>query len=203
MGIDVLAAVSVFLLSGVVYNVKPIRAKDIPYIDVIIESFNNPVRFYIGWLSVQDGILIPLSLIIAYWTFGAFLMTCKRITDYKKFDDSISRMKFRPSLGKYSLTSLSAGAFTYACLTSGLYAAFSVKYNFELILLLPLLITALVLYFINSNSKTSIASSPEKIWYSRKFVGLITVFTILFLVLLKVDFPYLEKIFFDVSIIKK
>ena len=128
---------------------------------------------------------------------------CKRITDYRKFDNSKSRMKFRPSLGKYSLTSLSAGAFTYACLTSSLYAAFSVKYKFELILILPLLLTSLVLYFVNSNSKNSIASNPEKIWHSRNFVGLITVFSIAFLVLLKIDLPYLEKLFFDVSIMRK
>ena len=195
VGTDVLGAIIVFLLSGVIYNVKPIRAKDLPYLDVIVESFNNPVRFYIGWLSVHDGILIPLSLILAYWTFGAFLMTCKRITDYRKFDNSKSRMKFRPSLGKYSLTSLSAGAFTYACLTSSLYAAFSVKYKFELILILPLLLTSLVLYFVNSNSKNSIASNPEKIWHSRNFVGLITVFSIAFLVLLKIDLPYLKSYF--------
>ena len=56
VGTDVLGAIIVFLLSGLIYNVKPIRAKDIPYLDVIVESFNNPVRFYIGWLSVHDGI---------------------------------------------------------------------------------------------------------------------------------------------------
>jgi len=32
------------LLMGVVYNVRPLRAKDRPYLDVLTESVNNPIR---------------------------------------------------------------------------------------------------------------------------------------------------------------
>ena len=35
------------------YNVKPFRFKDIVYLDVIIESLNNPIRF-LGWFIVVD-----------------------------------------------------------------------------------------------------------------------------------------------------
>ena len=200
-GNSVFVAVLTFLLSGLVYNVKPIRAKDFPYLDVLVESFNNPIRLYIGWLSVIDDSLIPLSLILSYWTFGAFLMTCKRITDYRKFESPNSRMKFRPSLGRYTELSLSVAVLVYACLTTSLYAAFSIKYKFESIFLLPLLITALALYFAGSYKDDSVAANPERIFRSSKFMMLILLFTAAFFVLLKIDLPYLEKIFFDVPLI--
>ena len=35
---------------GIIYNVKPIRSKDIVFIDVLSESVNNPLRFLLGGL---------------------------------------------------------------------------------------------------------------------------------------------------------
>ena len=40
---------------GPVYNVPPIRTKEIPYVDVITESFNNPIRLLLGWFAVTAG----------------------------------------------------------------------------------------------------------------------------------------------------
>ena len=37
------------LLAGILYNVPPLRVKDIPYLDSTLESANNPIRFLIGW----------------------------------------------------------------------------------------------------------------------------------------------------------
>ena len=201
-GRDVFIAVFVFFLSGLAYNVAPVRAKDVPYLDVLVESFNNPIRLYIGWLSVVEGILIPLSLIVSYWTFGAFLMTCKRITDYRKFEDDESRIKFRKSLGRYTEVSLSVASLIYASLTCSLYAAFAVKYKFELILLLPLLVASVAFYFAGSFKATSVAANPEKIMRSRKFVLLVLAFAILFTILLQIDLPIFETIFFDASFIR-
>ena len=36
----------IFSLSGIIYNLKPLRLKDIVYVDVLIESLNNPIRFF-------------------------------------------------------------------------------------------------------------------------------------------------------------
>jgi 4-hydroxybenzoate polyprenyltransferase len=47
----VLSAVALWIM-GCVYNIRPIRSKDIPYIDVLSESINNPLRFCLGWYSV-------------------------------------------------------------------------------------------------------------------------------------------------------
>ena len=33
-----------FAAQGIIYNVKPLRSKDYPYVDVLTESVNNPLR---------------------------------------------------------------------------------------------------------------------------------------------------------------
>ena len=46
-----------FWLSGVVYNVRPLRTKDLPYLDVLSESFNNPLRLMLGWAMLEEATL--------------------------------------------------------------------------------------------------------------------------------------------------
>ena len=65
---------SMLWLMGCVYNLHPIRTKDIPYIDVLSESLNNPIRLALGWHAVVTDRVPPLSLILAYWMIGAFFM---------------------------------------------------------------------------------------------------------------------------------
>jgi len=38
---------------GVVYNAPPIRTKEIPYLDVLSESVNNPLRLLLGWFRAE------------------------------------------------------------------------------------------------------------------------------------------------------
>ena len=48
-------------IAGLLYNVRPIRTKDIPYIDVLSESINNPIRLLLGWFAlIPDKIPPPL-----------------------------------------------------------------------------------------------------------------------------------------------
>ena len=67
-----LCIASVFALQGIVYNVPPIRTKDKAYLDVISESINNPLRLMIGWAMVDPTTLPPSSIILSYWSGGAF-----------------------------------------------------------------------------------------------------------------------------------
>ena len=39
-------------LMGCVYNIRPVRTKDVPYLDVLSESVNNPLRMLAGWFIV-------------------------------------------------------------------------------------------------------------------------------------------------------
>ncbi|MBR3643299.1 MAG: UbiA family prenyltransferase, partial [Parasporobacterium sp.] len=70
------------LIMGVLYNVKPIRTKDIPYLDVLSESVNNMIRLLLGWFIITDAYQPPSSILIGYWFAGAFLMATKRFAEY-------------------------------------------------------------------------------------------------------------------------
>lgn len=52
-------------LMGIFYNVKPIRTKDIAYLDVLTESVNNMIRLLMGWfIVVADFVLPPSSIVL-------------------------------------------------------------------------------------------------------------------------------------------
>ncbi len=42
-------------LMGCIYNIPPVRSKDLPYIDVLSESVNNPLRFLLGWYMINGA----------------------------------------------------------------------------------------------------------------------------------------------------
>ena len=43
--------------------------------DVIAESFNNPIRLWLGYYAlVSPHNVPPLSIVLAWWFFGALLM---------------------------------------------------------------------------------------------------------------------------------
>ena len=73
-----------FAAQGIIYNVKPLRSKDYPYVDVLTESVNNPLRLMIGWAMVDPSTLPPASIIVGYWLGGAFLMGAKRLRNTGK-----------------------------------------------------------------------------------------------------------------------
>ncbi len=105
----------VLFIAGIIYNVKPFRTKDIPYLDVISESFNNPVRFLLGWFVVLDT-WPPLQLLLFTWAFGALFMTAKRYDElvfygkklgpYRSTFNTYTPSKLQALMIFYSLTSL-------------------------------------------------------------------------------------------------
>ena len=75
------------LVMGIIYNVKPMRTKDIPFLDVISESVNNMIRLLLGWFIVTDASVPPGSILLGYWMGGAFLMGIKRFAEYRMIGD--------------------------------------------------------------------------------------------------------------------
>jgi 4-hydroxybenzoate polyprenyltransferase len=71
---------TLFALQGIAYNAAPLRTKNLAYLDVIFESVNNPLRLIVGWAMIDPTTLPPGSLILMYWTGGAFLMAAKRLS---------------------------------------------------------------------------------------------------------------------------
>ena len=86
------------LVMGFFYNVKPVRTKDIPYVDVLTESFNNVIRLLLGWFMITNGYLPPISVMIAYWLCGAYLMNIKRYSEYRMIGDPEVAGQYRKSI---------------------------------------------------------------------------------------------------------
>jgi decaprenyl-phosphate phosphoribosyltransferase len=69
------AALALLLLSGIVYNVPPLRLKDRAFLDVIAESFDNSIRLWLGYCAlVSPPHVPPLPIVLAWWFFGALLI---------------------------------------------------------------------------------------------------------------------------------
>ncbi len=74
-------------IMGIAYNVPPLRTKEWPYLDVLSESVNNPIRLFLGWFALVTLRVPPMSLAIAYWMLGAFFMAMKRFAEYRHIGD--------------------------------------------------------------------------------------------------------------------
>src|SRR5208283_4570703 len=78
---------SALWLMGCVYNVRPLRTKDVPYLDVLTESVNNPLRMLLGWYAVAAWLVPPLSLLMCYWMIGCYFMALKRFSELREIGD--------------------------------------------------------------------------------------------------------------------
>ena len=151
-------------IMGIIYNAPPLRFKDIPYLDVICESVNNPIRLALGWYATGMGYAPPLSMIIAYWMFGAFLMAVKRFAEYRKIDDPIRAAKYRRSLGYYNEQRLIVSIFYYITLFSMMSGYFIASYRFELILAAPLVAFSMAYYMRLAFQENSPVQTPERLF---------------------------------------
>lgn len=95
-----------FYISGVVYNVRPFRLKDRVYVDVLAESFNNPLRLYIGWFVIIVHPLPPASLVCGYWFAAAFVLGFKRFAEMRMIGNMDIAGAYRASFKHYNRTNL-------------------------------------------------------------------------------------------------
>lgn len=186
-----------FLASGVVYNVRPLRTKELVYADVATEALNNPIRLTIGWLLVDPSTLPPSSILFAYWAGGAFLMSTKRLSEFRtivaaKAEADLRR--YRRSFQHYTDGRLLLQSVAYAQLTSFFLAVFLVKYRIEYILTFPLLAALFVVYLRIGLQAGSSAAAPEKLYRERLLMALVGLIVAAFAVLTVVDIPALERL---------
>jgi 4-hydroxybenzoate polyprenyltransferase len=188
----VLLASAAFLAMGVVYNVEPLRTKDRVHLDVLSESVNNPIRLLIGWYAVVDAPFPPSSLVVGYWTLGAYLMAVKRFAELRLLGPGEASSRYRRSFRFYSEESLLIAAFFYACCTSFLFAVFLLKYRVELLLCLPLLALAFAWYLRIGMRADSPAQRPERLYTEWRFALFLVGVAAFVLLLLLIDLPPLR-----------
>ena len=151
---------------GILYNVPPIRTKEWPYLDVLSESINNPIRLLLGWFALVTTQLPPLSLAISYWMVGAFFMAMKRYAEYRHIGDRRVAASYRRSFQYYTEERLLISLFFYAT-TCALFAGiFIVRYHLELILFAPLAAGLFAYYMKLGLQPDSPVQNPEKLYRS-------------------------------------
>ncbi len=187
----------VFLISGLVYNVRPIRSKDRPFLDVISESVNNPIRLTLGWLMLDPTSMPPASLLLAYWTGGAFLMGSKRLSEYRDITASVgieTLKRYRKSFGGYTAESLIVSCLTYAMLSSFFLGVFLIKYRIEYVLAFPFITGLFGCYLWLSMLPDSIAQRPERMFRSRRLMTMLGVNICVLLLVTFWDVPSLASL---------
>ena len=184
-------AILSLMVMGFFYNVRPFRTKELPYLDVISESINNPIRFIIGWYAVQMVFFPPASFIVSLWAFGAFLMACKRLAEYRFINDKARAAKYRNSFKYYNEERLIISIIGYISMMSFSLAIICIKYSVSVILAIPVFVAAFIWYFRLTLKKDSPAKEPERLLRHKEFY-IFTILTIVILVLAKILNPYLE-----------
>jgi len=188
----VFLTILLLLFMGIVYNVPPIRSKEIPYIDVLSESLNNALRLLIGWFIVTSRFLPPISIILGYWMGGAFLMAAKRFAEYRMIGEKNRASLYRKSFRYYSEKSLLLSAFFYAMLSVFFCGIFMIKYRIELLLAIPFLCGLFCVYLNICYKPDSSAQKPEKLFKEKGLLLYTLFFIILLVVLVFFNLPFLQ-----------
>lgn len=161
----------VFLwVMGTLYNIPPVRLKDLPYADVLSESINNPIRMAMGWFATGLTVLPTMSIMLSYWMFGAFLMATKRFAEYRSIGDPERAARYRSSFRFYNEERLLTSILFYASLFAMFAAVFITRYKLEVILATPIVAYAMAYYLHLGFRDKSPAQYPERLFREKKLM---------------------------------
>ena len=178
----------IFIICGLLYNIPPIRTKDIIYLDVCFEAINNPLRLFLGWVLIIPQNFPPLSLILIFWFGGMFLMAMKRFAEYRMIKKNKSSLsKYRESFNSYSSNKLLLFSFLSAICSAFAFSTFVVKYKPEIILIFPILSFLFTYYLYLALQENSIVQTPEKLFKDKGILIIITTGLLVFCTILRFD----------------
>lgn len=183
-------------IMGVLYNVKPFRTKDIPFLDVISESVNNMIRLLLGWFVVTQLQIPPVSILFGYWMAGAFLMGIKRFAEYRMINNPSLAGQYRKSFAYYTEQTLLCSSMFYAFCATFCMGIFLVKYRLEYLIAMPFMFFLFVYYLFIAFKEDSAVQKPEKLYKEKNLILYVGFIMILFIILTFVDIPILQ-IFHD------
>ena len=180
------------LVMGILYNVKPMRTKDVPILDVLSESINNVIRLLIGWFCITSTYLPPVSIVFGYWMIGAFLMNVKRYSEYMSIPDKKDAGLYRKSFKFYDEKKLLLLSIFYAILAIFFCGVFAIKYRIEFIIMIPFVAFFFCYYISLSYKKDSAVMKPEKLYREKGLIVFIVALIALGIVLGIVNLPMLN-----------
>jgi decaprenyl-phosphate phosphoribosyltransferase len=182
-------------LMGIAYNVPPLRTKEWPYLDVLSESVNNPIRLLLGWFALVTAHFPPVSLAISYWMVGAFFMAMKRYAEYRHIGDPKVAAAYRRSFSYYTEERLLISLFFYSTACALFGGIFIVRYHPELILFTPLAAGLFAYYMKLGLQPDSPVQNPEKLYRQRGFVAYLLTCFVAFVILMFTNIPGMYKLF--------
>jgi len=180
---------------GCVYNVPPIRSKDVPYIDVLSEAVNNPLRMLVGWYIVSPGGLAPVSLLVSYWMVGCYFMAIKRFAEYRHIGDRSRAIAYRRSFAGITEERLLISIVFYASAAMLFFGAFAMRYRIELIVSFPLIAFVMAIYLAVGFRPNSAAQRPEGLYREPVLMAAVVACTVLVAILLFTDLPSVSRVF--------
>ena len=151
-------------IAGAVYNVPPLRLKDVPYLDVLTEGATSPLRMLAGWYLTGTQAVPILTLLICYWMVGCYFMAIKRYAEYRE----IAREKlilYRKAFRSYSEQRLLTSILFYGMQAMLFFGAFIIRYRLELILSFPLVALTMAWYFNLGFRRNSPVQHPEGLYH--------------------------------------
>lgn len=182
-------------IMGCVYNIPPLRSKDLPYLDVLSEAVNNPLRMLAGWFMVDIPAMPPASLLLSYWMVGCYFMTIKRFAELRGMLNPLQAVAYRKSFGFYTEERLLVSIMFYGAVAMLCFGAFIMRYRLELILAFPLVALVMAVYFSLAFKENSAAQAPEKLTREPLLMASVLTCSLVMALLLLWDIPILYRIF--------
>ncbi len=182
-------------IMGTLYNIPPVRTKDVAYLDVLSESINNPLRMLLGWYAVTSVLIPPVSLLIAYWMIGCYFMALKRFSELSEIKDRGVASAYRASFKNYSPESLLISVMFYASAGMLFLGAFIIRYRMELILGFPLVALTMAIYLKLAFRAESAVQNPEKLYREPVLMASFIATALVMGLLLFIRIPQLEQFF--------
>jgi 4-hydroxybenzoate polyprenyltransferase len=190
-------AITVFVLwvMGCIYNIPPLRSKDVPYVDVLSEAVNNPLRMLAGWFIASTSSVAPASLLLSYWMVGCYFMAIKRYAEYREIADHGTASAYRKSFAYYTPERLIVSIMFYGSAAMLFLGAFVMRYRLELLLAFPLVALVMAIYLEISFKEDSAAQRPEGLYREPKLMAAVILCFVLMSALMLIDIPILQDIF--------
>jgi decaprenyl-phosphate phosphoribosyltransferase len=180
---------------GCVYNIPPLRSKDVPYVDVLSEAVNNPLRMLAGWYLVGSDLVPPVSLLISYWMVGCYFMAIKRFAEFREIGDPTRSAAYRRSFAYYTEQRLLVSIMFYGSHAMLFFGAFIMRYRLELILAFPLVALVMAVYLSLAFKADSAVQRPEGLHAEPALMASVVVCALAMATLFFVDVPVLHQVF--------
>jgi 4-hydroxybenzoate polyprenyltransferase len=180
---------------GCIYNLKPVRSKDLPYVDVISEAVNNPLRLLAGWFIVGPEAIAPASLLLSYWIAGCYFMAIKRFAEYRHIGDAERAASYRRSFAYYTDDRLLISIMFYASAAMLLFGVFIARYRLSLVLSVPFVALVMALYLQLGLRDDSPVQNPEALYRQGTLMIAVAICAVVMTACLFVDFPWIYDLF--------